>query len=143
ARAEARARIAYDDGAYRRDELAWTQRCFAVALVWLWDERLWDFSAGRFTPQRLLDEAAHEFGGYDAVVLWHAYPVIGIDERNQFDYYRDLPRLRERVAVRHEHGAPTLLHRNPWRVRTRPEGGDGCRSTRPAVPRLRPARDCP
>ena len=71
--------------------LAWTQSCFAVALVWLWDELLYDHAAGRFTPDRLCAEAEREFGGFDGIVLWHAYPVIGIDERNQFDYYRDVP----------------------------------------------------
>ena len=29
----------------RRPELAWTQRCFAVALAWLWDELLYDHDA--------------------------------------------------------------------------------------------------
>ena len=135
-RAEARARIAYDDGAYRREELGWTQRCFAVALVWLWDERLWDFSAGRFTPRRLLDEAAREFGGYDAVVLWHAYPVIGIDERNQFDYYRDVPGLRELVAVFHEHGVRVFLDYNPWDVGTRREPIDDAAATAELVRQL-------
>ncbi len=83
------ARAGYDGSAYER--LTWTQSCFSVALVWLWDERLYDHEAQRFTPERLLDEADAEFGGYDGIVLWHAYPVIGIDERNQFDWYRDVP----------------------------------------------------
>ena len=91
-----RARAGYDGSAYER--LEWTQGCFSVALVWLWDERLWEHEAGRFTPDRLLDEGEREFGGYDGVVLWHAYPVIGIDDRNQFDFYRDVPGIRELVA---------------------------------------------
>ena len=60
--------------------------------MWLWDERLFDHDAQRFTPDRLLADA-ERFGGFDAVVLWHAYPIIGIDERNQFDYYRDVAGL--------------------------------------------------
>ncbi len=125
----ARARIAYDDELYRREEFVWTQRCFSVALVWLWDERLWDFSAGCFTPERLLDEATREFGGYDAVVLWHAYPVIGVDERNQFDYYRDVPGLRELVAFLHEHDVRVFLDYNPWDVGTRRESQDDAAAT--------------
>ena len=85
----------------RAPELAWTQRCFSVALVWLWDELLYDHEAARFTPERFCAEAEREFGGFDGIVLWHAYPVIGIDERNQFDWYRDVPglaRARRRAA---------------------------------------------
>ena len=98
-RDEARQRVQHDGTAYERAELRWTQRCFACALVWLWDELLYDHDAQRFTPERLLDEAEREFGGYDGLVLWHAYPVIGIDERNQFDYYREVPGIRELVAA--------------------------------------------
>ena len=46
-RDEAAARIGYDGSAYERPALAWTQSCFAVALVWLWDELLYDHVARR------------------------------------------------------------------------------------------------
>jgi hypothetical protein len=114
-----RARAGYDGSAY--DRLEWTQSCFAVALVWLWDERLYDQAAERFTPDRLLDEGEREFGGYDGVVLWHAYPVIGIDERNQFDWYRDVPGLRELVSAFHARGVRVFCDYNPWDVGTRRE----------------------
>jgi formylglycine-generating enzyme len=113
------ARAGYDGSAYER--LTWTQSCFSVALVWLWDERLYDHDAQRFTPERLLDEADDEFGGYDGIVLWHAYPVIGIDERNQFDWYRDVPGLEELVAFFQERGVGVFVDYNPWDVGTRRE----------------------
>jgi formylglycine-generating enzyme len=116
------ARAGYDGSAYER--LTWPSRCFSVALVWLWDELLYDHEAERFTPERLLDEAEREFGGFDGIVLWHAYPVIGIDERNQFDFYRDVPGIRELVAVLRERGVRVFVNYNPWDVGTRREEVD-------------------
>jgi hypothetical protein len=112
----ARAREGYDGSAYERN--TWTQSCFACALVWLWDELLWD--GERFTPDRLLADA-ESFGGWDALVLWHAYPVIGIDERNQFDFYRDVPGIRELVADLQARGLKVFVDYNPWDVGTRRE----------------------
>jgi sulfatase modifying factor 1 len=116
------ARAGYDGSAY--DRLTWTQSCFSVALVWLWDERLYDHDGGRFTPERLLDEAEREFGGYDGIVLWHAYPVIGIDERNQFDWYRDVPGIVDLVAFFRGRGLRVFVDYNPWDVGTRREPVD-------------------
>ena len=120
-RAEAAARIEYDDAAYRAPEFAWTRGCFSVALVWLWDELLYDHEAARFTPERFCAESEREFGGFDGIVLWHAYPVIGIDERNQFDFYRDVPGIRDLVADLQERGLRVFLDYNPWDVGTRRE----------------------
>jgi formylglycine-generating enzyme len=118
-RTEARERVQHDGSAYERPELRWTQRCFACALVWLWDEVLFDHEAQRFTPERLLDQADREFGGYDALVLWHAYPVLGIDERNQFDFYHDVPGIRELVAAIRARGVRVFVDYNPWDTGTR------------------------
>jgi hypothetical protein len=135
-RDEARERIGYDGSLYERTGLEWTQRCFSVALVWLWDELLYDRAAGRFTPERLLDEADREFGGYDGVVLWHAYPVIGIDERNQFDFYRDVPGIRELVATLQARGVRVFVDYNPWDVGTRREPVDDTAALTDVVRRL-------
>lgn len=120
-RSEAIERIDYDSGAYTRPEFGWTSGCFAVALAWLWDELLYDHAAGRFTPERFCEESEREFGGFDGIVLWHAYPVIGIDERNQFDLYRDVPGLRGLVDAFHARGVRVFLNYNPWDIGTRRE----------------------
>ena len=121
-REEARARMSYDGAAYDVTSLAWTRHCFACALVWLWDDVLYDHDVRRFTPDRMLDEGEREFGGYDAIVLWHAYPVIGIDERNQFDFYRDVPGIRELVSAIQARGVRVFVDYNPWDTGTRREG---------------------
>ena len=54
-------------------------------------------------------------------MLWHAYPVIGIDDRNQFDYYRDVPGLAELVAELQRAASGCFLDYNPWDIGTRRE----------------------
>lgn len=122
-RTEARQRVAADGALYERPELAWARGCFAVCLAWLWDERLYDFQRGVFTPDAFCDNAEHEFGGFDAVVLWHAYPVIGLDQRNQFDLYRDVPGVDALVGALKRRGLRVIIDYNPWDTGTRGENG--------------------
>ncbi|HEX6357975.1 PfkB family carbohydrate kinase [Actinophytocola sp.] len=122
-REEAHRRLAYRGSQYDRPETAWTASCYSVALVWLWDERLFDRAAGRFDVAGFLERTA-DHGGFDGVVLWHAYPVIGIDDRNQFDFYRDVPGLRDVVADFQARGIRVFLDYNPWDTGTRRAPGD-------------------
>jgi hypothetical protein len=113
-------RTGYDGRShYTEPGREWTQTAYSVALVWLWDDLLYDVRTGRFTPDKFVERANQDFGGYDAVVLWHAYPVIGIDSRNQFDFYRDVPGLAELVADLHRLGLKVFFDYNPWDVGTR------------------------
>jgi hypothetical protein len=70
--------------------------------------------------------AQREFGSIDSVVLWHAYPRIGLDDRNQFDFYRDMPGglevLREVVHGFQKFGVRVYVDYNPWDRDTRTEG---------------------
>ncbi|MER6767093.1 hypothetical protein ABT266_43595, partial [Amycolatopsis sp. NPDC000746] len=118
-RTDAHERHRYHGRAYDRPEAAWAAGCHTVAQVWLWDELLYSFEEHRFTPERFLADAHQRFGGLDAVVLWHAYPVIGLDDRNQWDFYRDVPGLRELVETFHSAGVRVFVDYNPWDVGTR------------------------
>ncbi|MFJ1767753.1 SUMF1/EgtB/PvdO family nonheme iron enzyme [Amycolatopsis sp. NPDC088138] len=118
-REDARARHGYTGEAYARPGAAWAATCYSVAQVWLWDELLYSFDDHRFTPERFLEDARERFGGLDAVVLWHAYPVIGLDDRNQWDFYRDVPGLKALVDDLHRAGLRVFVDYNPWDVGTR------------------------
>jgi hypothetical protein len=123
-REDAWARHEYTGTAYDRPDAVWASRCHAVAQVWLWDELLYSFQQGCFTPERFLVDAKERFGGLDAVVLWHAYPAIGVDDRNQWDFYRDVPGLQDLVAALHDAGLHVFVDYNPWDVGTRRAGDD-------------------
>ena len=128
-RTDARARHGFTGAGYERSTAAWSSECFAVAQVWLWDELLYDFGGGRFTPERLLADADARLGGLDGIVLWHAYPVIGIDDRNQWDFYRDVPGLADLVAALQAAGVRVFIDYNPWDTGTRRAGDDVCLPT--------------
>ncbi|MFE6233781.1 formylglycine-generating enzyme family protein [Cellulosimicrobium sp. NPDC057862] len=118
-RDDARRRHGYTGAAYDRPDATWAAGCSTVAQVWLWDELLYSFEEHRFTPERFLADARERFGGLDAVVLWHAYPVIGIDDRNQWDFYRDVPGIVDLVRTFHDAGLHVFVDYNPWDVGTR------------------------
>ena len=108
---------------YERPGAAWASRCFTVAQVWLWDELFFDAAAQVFTPERFLADARTRLGGLDGVVLWHAYPVIGIDDRNQWDFY-DVPGLRVAAQSLQAAGVAVFVDYNPWDTGTRRAGDD-------------------
>ncbi|NEE00953.1 formylglycine-generating enzyme family protein [Phytoactinopolyspora halotolerans] len=109
-RAEARRRVGYNGSRYD-DEPA---DAFVVCLTWLWDELLYDHDRGAFTVDAFLAAAERDFGGFDGVVLWHAYPNQGIDDRDQFDYYTDVPELADVVTAFREHDVRVYLAYYPW-----------------------------
>jgi formylglycine-generating enzyme required for sulfatase activity len=124
-RDETRARLKYDGTLYDRPEFAWSTGNFSCCFLMLCDQTFYDAASGRYTVDAFLDHGLREFGGYDSVVLWHAYPRIGVDERNQFDFYRDvpggLPGLRDVVHQLQRRGVKVYIDYNPWDTGTRRE----------------------
>ncbi|SPE57296.1 conserved exported hypothetical protein [Verrucomicrobia bacterium] len=125
-RTQVRAQLKYDDALYRRRDFAWSASNYCCGFLMAWDQQFYDHQSGRYTVEAFLDEGERQFGGYDSIVLWQAYPRIGVDERNQFDFYRDLPGgltgLRRVVRRCHRRGVRVYVDYNPWDTGTRREG---------------------
>ncbi len=109
---------------YGRKDLAWSTHNFTCYFAFLYDRRFYDPMKG-YQIDKLVDDLTHQFGGVDSIVLWQAYPRIGVDQRNQFDFYRDmpggLPGLRKVVDTLHKRGVKAFIDYNPWDVGTRRE----------------------
>jgi len=120
------ARQGYNADTYLDPAFAWTQTCYCCTKIMTWDERFLDHATGEYHVEAIVEDGIRRFGGYDGVVLWHAYPRIGFDDRNQFDYYAELPGglpgVRKVVERFHEHGMRVFIDYNPWDTGTRRPG---------------------
>jgi len=124
-RAQTRKELKYDDSFYQREEFSWGTSNFVCCFAMMCDLTFCDPQTGSYQVDALLDYGMKEFGGYDSIVLWHAYPRIGFDQRNQFDFYRDLPGglegVRDLSRQLHEKDVKVFIDYNPWDTGTRRE----------------------
>jgi len=125
-RDERRKHLHYDDSQYDRRELAWTQRVFSQVQVLIWDRSLYDPDKREYTVDGFLRETEGRIGPIDAVLIWHVYPNIGVDDRNQFDLLRDLPGgiagVRAMVGQFHARNVKVFFPILAWDNGTRDEG---------------------
>lgn len=115
-----------DEDAYRLAPFAWAARCLTTHKILLWDERFYERARHRYRVAEYVSAFEARFGALDGVLLWHAYPNLGFDERNQFDFWRAMPGglagLREVVDALHEREVRVMLPYCPWDRATRDEG---------------------
>ncbi len=118
--------IAYHDDLYRQGALDWAQHIFTQAQLLAWDRSLYDPVKGEYTADRALAGLTARFGPIDSVLIWPAYPNLGLDGRNQFDLVRDLPGgipgLRKLVADFHRRGVRVFFPVLEWDEGTHDSG---------------------
>ena len=124
-RNERRTQLRLDESDYTNPDLAWTQRTFSQVQLLVWDRSIYDPETRRYTPEKFLAETERRLGPIDAVLLWHVYPNLGVDDRNQFDLLRDLPgglpALKKLVEDFHRHNVKVLFPVLAWDSGTREE----------------------
>ena len=119
-------RMGYNGSEYERPELKWTQSSFIQPQMMIEDRYFYDPVAGKYTVDRYLDDLEKRYGGIDSVLIWHTYPNIGIDNRNQYDLLHDMPGgvegLRQMINDFHRRGVRVLFPVMLWDQGTRDVG---------------------
>jgi len=117
--------VTFDDALFRRADLAWVRRAYLMVLQFAWDRTYYDREAGRYAFDRTLTGWDKSLGPIDIYTIWPTWPRLGLDARNQWDMYRDLPggleELRRQVALAHRLGKKYFISYNPWDESTRHE----------------------
>jgi len=125
-RAERLVRVGYDGSEYARPQLLWIQSSFVQPQMMVHDRFFYDPTGLHYTVDRYLQDTVQRYGGIDSVLVWETYPNIGVDDRNQFDLFHDLPGgvdgIRHFVDEFHQHGVRVFFPVMLWDRGTRDEG---------------------
>jgi formylglycine-generating enzyme required for sulfatase activity len=110
---------------YTRKDLQLIRGAYVMHLFMAWDKDVYDADAGRYTLADFVQRSRSLYGGDDVVCIWPTWPTLGMDTRNQFDLYRDLPgglpalkRLSDSLRAM---GTRFFVAYNPWDESTRGE----------------------
>ena len=119
-------RIGYEDSDYQRADIRWTQSSLVQTQMMVHDRYFYDPVERRYTVDRYLDDLKARYGGIDSVLVWHVYPNLGVDDRDQFDFFHDLPGgidgVKQMVTAFHARGVKVLFPVVIWDQGTRNEG---------------------
>lgn len=115
----------FDNSLYERPDLAWIRESYLIILQMAWDREFYDRLEGRYNYGDFLKRQIETFGSVDAFVLWPTWPRLGLDQRNQWDLYSDLPggteQLRNFSRMSRPYGTRFFIAYNPWDNSTRQE----------------------
>ncbi|MDI6699018.1 MAG: SUMF1/EgtB/PvdO family nonheme iron enzyme [Candidatus Saccharicenans sp.] len=115
----------FDHSLYERQDLAWVRKAYFMLLQFAWDRTYYDRQNRKYTFYDNLPAWEKLIGSVDIYSLWPTWPRLGLDQRNQWDMYRDLPggldELKKQVAWVHNRGKKYFISYNPWDESTRRE----------------------
>ncbi len=115
----------FDNTLFERPDLHWIRRAYVMHLMMSWDKAFYDPDKGGYQLGAFLDRGKPLYGGDDVIGLWPTWPTLGLDARNQFDLFRDLPggleAIRNLGLEARKKGATLFMAYNPWDASTRPE----------------------
>lgn len=115
----------FDNSLYEREDLKWVRHTYVSHLIYGWDHQFYESETGKYTLMEFLKRGQKWYGGDDFIGIWPTWPSLGLDQRNQWDLFRDLPggleKINEIAELSRAEGARFFICYNPWDEDTRAE----------------------
>jgi len=113
----------FNDSLYHRKDLEWVRHTYLMHLMMAWDKNLFDRPNNTYAINQFIARGNQCYGGDDIIGIWPTWPTLGLDQRNQFDLYKDLPggfnaiqNISDELAKQNKH---LYVAYNPWDIDTR------------------------
>ncbi|MFT3748563.1 MAG: SUMF1/EgtB/PvdO family nonheme iron enzyme [Agriterribacter sp.] len=115
----------FDDTLYQRKDLEWMRHTYVNHLMMNWDKFYYDYTDKKFHLNEFVAKGRKLYGGDDFISLWPTWPTLGLDQRNQFDMFNDLPGstafIKKMAGQLRKEGTRLFICYNPWDESTRSE----------------------
>jgi iron(II)-dependent oxidoreductase len=115
----------FDNSMFEREDLKWIKESYLIILQMAWDREFYDRLSEKYTYPDMLKKASELFGNVDIYGIWPTWPRLGLDQRNQWDLYRDLPggtaQLKNLANLSRQSNTRFFIAYNPWDNSTRKE----------------------
>jgi len=110
----------FDNWMYERKDLEWIKTAFVGHFVSAWHNYFYDYEKkrGYAAYTDFVKNTRDLFGGNDVLTLWTGFPVLGLDQRNQWDLVHALPggvkKIREISSQGLRNNLRFMTSYNPW-----------------------------
>lgn len=108
----------FDNHLYERSDLKWINHSFVGHFVSAWHNYFYDGEKNILTYRDFEANTLGNFGGDDYMILWTGFPVLGLDQRNQWDLMRSKPGGVEQLRRISDDGLKKKMHLmtnyTPW-----------------------------
>lgn len=115
----------FDDTLFNREDLKWIRHAYALHTIMAWNHIYFDEYGKSSNLQSFLDRNHQLIGGNEAISIWPNWPMLGLDQRNQWDMFRSLPggteTVRKMAELCRANGTKLFISYNPWDDATRNE----------------------
>ena len=119
----------FDSQMLERKDLQWIRHAYVSHLIMAWNGIFYDDTDQKFHLEEFVKRGKTLYGGDDFIDIWPTWPTLGVDRRNQWDLFRDLPggtvQLQKEAEKLKKLGSHLFICYNPWDESTRSENHTG------------------
>ncbi|HET6766650.1 MAG TPA: hypothetical protein VFH08_04605, partial [Chitinophagaceae bacterium] len=106
----------FNNKLYERKDLDYIRHSYTMHLMMAWEKNY--YSDGAYHIKEFLEHKKNLYGGDDIFTIWPTWPVLGLDQRTQWNLMEDLPggiaKQKELALLAHSMGAKYFISYNPW-----------------------------
>jgi len=106
----------FNNKLYERKDLEYIRSSYTMHLMMAWEKNY--YSDSSYHLKEFLEDKQKLYGGDDIFTIWPTWPVLGLDQRTQWNLMEDLPgglaKQKELAELSHFMGTKYFISYNPW-----------------------------